>query len=357
MTLPAPKPARDPDPPPRLSVVIRSYNRLPALCELIEALLAQRHDSFEVVVIEQSTETPADAVARLAEHERDRRLRVHRFPPLGGARARNRGIQHARGEIVLFIDDDDLPIGDEFLASMEGLFREDPRCVAVTCRHVWDADRRPSWVYRMLARRLGMRFSLVLRLPDNFACHDERLVGRHYVHGTGGAFRRAVFERFGGWDEDTPIEDETSLGIRMHQGLERGEYVAFDPRASVRRGFDLAGGLDKRRHTPARYFARFMTFIHNILGRYYPVRVRLLYPFYVFGAWRFTIGWLWDDSLAHDTTLKRILGTLGFTLALPYHAAKALGRPLGRLPGTGAGVRELVGRGAGEAPALERAGG
>ena len=35
---------------PRLSVVVRSYNRLPALCELLDVLLAQDHPSYEVVV-------------------------------------------------------------------------------------------------------------------------------------------------------------------------------------------------------------------------------------------------------------------------------------------------------------------
>jgi glycosyltransferase involved in cell wall biosynthesis len=43
---------------PRLSVVVRSYNRLAALGELIEALLAQDHDSYEIVVVEQSTVRP-----------------------------------------------------------------------------------------------------------------------------------------------------------------------------------------------------------------------------------------------------------------------------------------------------------
>lgn len=65
---------------PRLSVIIRSYNRLPALCELVGALLAQDHDSFEIVVIDQSTQKPDAAVATLAEYERDARLRILRFP-------------------------------------------------------------------------------------------------------------------------------------------------------------------------------------------------------------------------------------------------------------------------------------
>ncbi len=331
---------------PRLSVIIRSYNRLPALCELVGALLAQDHDSFEIVVIDQSTQKPDAAVATLAEYERDARLRILRFPPLGGAKARNKGIENMRGQIAVFIDDDDVPVGTDFLRLMEAPFVEDPKLMALTCRHVWSDEDSLSFAYRALAPLLCMRFSRVLGLPDNFARYDKRLDGRHYVHGTGGAYRRAIFERLGGWDEDTPIEDETSLGIRMKRGLANGEYVAFDPRAKLRRGFEIAGGLDKRRNTTGRYFARFMTFVHTVLGRYYPVRVRLLWPAYVFGAWRFTVGWIWDDSMAHQTFGSRLLGTLALTFALPYYAIKALIQiPFGTQPGSGVAMRDKVGAG------------
>jgi hypothetical protein len=40
---------------PRVSVVIRAYNRQAALCELLRAVLRQRFADFEVVVVEQST--------------------------------------------------------------------------------------------------------------------------------------------------------------------------------------------------------------------------------------------------------------------------------------------------------------
>lgn len=338
---------------PRVSVIIRSYNRLPALCELVEALLAQRHDSFEIVVVDQSTERPPEAEGRLAALAADPRLRRLRFPPLGGARARNTGVMHMRGQIAVFIDDDDAPVGVDFLANIERPFQEDPACVGVTCRHVWGDDPPLGAVYRWLAPRLAMRFSAVLGLPDNFARYDRPLRGRHYVHGTGGAYRRSVFERLGGWDDDTPIEDETSLGKRMRTGLAPGEYLAFDPRAQVRRGFDLGGGLDKRRATTARYVARFLTFVHVILGRYHPVRVRLLWPLYVFGAWRFTLGWMWDDSIAHDTLGKKLLGSLTLSLMMPVHALRALWRVrFGRPPGAGLSVRERVGAGEAAAPSL-----
>lgn len=323
---------------PRVSVVVRSYNRLPALCELLEVLLGQDHDSFEVVVVDQSTELPAEAVARLAELERDARLRVVRVPPQGGARARNLAVEHSRGEIVVCVDDDDLPVGRDFLASIEAPFREDLGCVGVTCRHYWGDAEQISLPYRVLAWRGCMRFSPVLRLPLTYPRYDRPRRRADYVHGTGGAYRRSVFERFGGWDEDTPMEDETSLGIRAGRGLAPGEHFAFDPRPRLRRRMDVDGGLAKRTFTSARYYARFMTFVHHVLGRYHPWRVRLLYPLYVLAGVHWTLMWIWIDSRRHGSVLAKVAGSLAFLASAPWHAAKLLREPLGTLPGSGAAL-------------------
>jgi glycosyltransferase involved in cell wall biosynthesis len=329
---------------PRVSVVIRSYNRLAALCELLDVLLGQDHDSFEIVVVDQSTQHPPDATARLAEHERDARLRVLRHPPLGGARARNTGVAATRGALVVLVDDDDLPIGSDFLRLMEAPFLRDPLLVGLTCRHYWDDEEHISAAYRFLAASKCMRFSPLLKLPLTYPRHDSPVARVDYVHGTGGAYRRSIFERFGGWDDDTPIEDETSLGIRVGRGLAPGEHLAFDPTPRLRRRMDLDGGLAKRKLTPARFYQRFMTFVHHILGRYYPTRVRALYPLYVLAGLQWTLAWLWADSQAHDTLPKKLLGTLGFAIALPYHALRMLTEPLGTLPGAGVALREQLSR-------------
>lgn len=328
--------------PPRVSVVVRSYNRLAALCELVAALLAQAHDAFEVVVVEQSTVTPPAAVAALAALEADPRLRVLRSGPLGGARARNVGVAATRGAIVVFIDDDDLPVGVDFLSAIEGRFRADPRCLGLTVRQLWGPA--PGWSFRRLAPRLCMRFSPVLRLPYAYARHDRPVERVDHVHGTGGAFRREVFARFGGWDEDTPIEDETSLAIRIGRGLSAGEYLCFFPGARLRRRMELDGGLAKRRAGAVGFFRRFMTFVHHILGRYHRRRVCALYPLYVAAAWWWTASWLWTDSNDHPTTWRRLVALAGFTAVLPYQAARQLlVVDLGRLPGSGVRLIEQVG--------------
>src|SRR5262249_5926402 len=104
---------------PRVSVVVRSFNRLAMLCELIEALLCQDHDDFEIVVVEQSTERAPEHVVRLHALARDRRVRILRHEPLGGPAARNAGVRAARGDLLVFIDDDDLPATRDWLRRHE----------------------------------------------------------------------------------------------------------------------------------------------------------------------------------------------------------------------------------------------
>lgn len=328
---------------PRVSVVIRSFNRLPSLVELLDRLFAQTHDSFEVVIVDQSTERPESAVARLDALSRDPRVINKTFPPLGGARARNIGVGLTRGEVIVLLDDDDMPVGENWLARMEAPFA-DPECLGVTCRHLWREDDRPSSLYRWVARRKCMRLSPILQTPSVYNRTDEPVRPVDYVHGTGGAVRRSAFERFGGWDTDTPIEDELSFALRVLAGKRETEYFAFVPEPTLRRGLDVDGGLGKRALTPAAFYTKFMTFVHRILGRYRRNRVRWLYPLYVLSGLVFVIDWIWNDALRYPTTARRLGASAWFALTLPLHATKMLRVPLGTASGAAVpGSPQLVG--------------
>ncbi|HEY0137015.1 MAG TPA: glycosyltransferase [Nannocystis sp.] len=306
------------------SIVVRSYNRLPSLCELLAALLAQRCEhSFEIVVIEQSTRVaPADA-ARLEALAGDPRVRLLRFPPLGGPRARNVGVEAARGDIVALIDDDDLPEDDRWLARLLAAYT-DPRCLGISGRQRrWPGDE-PTDAYRRAARRKCLGFTPLLRLPTTFVLHDQPVAPVAAVHGTNGSIRRAAFVRFGGWDEDTTVEDESSFAYRAARSMQPGEYFAFDPAPIVVRGLAVAGGLDKRFVSPGRFYRRYLGFIHVIIGRYHPARVVLLYPAYVVAAYAITVAWLWGDSQGHRGAASRTAAALGLLLTLPWHIVVAL---------------------------------
>lgn len=92
---------------PILSVVIPTHNRPSMLREAAASALAACPDRAEVVVVDDRSQEPAAEI--LAEMmARDARLRViANHGDRGAAGARNTGVDAARAELVLFLDDDD----------------------------------------------------------------------------------------------------------------------------------------------------------------------------------------------------------------------------------------------------------
>ena len=100
-----------------LSVVIPTYNRLPILQKCLLALEGQRLQAplsgYEVVLVDDGSTD--DTVAWLQREQ-------HRFPHVrlvqqdhgGPAEGRNRGVEHARGDVIVFIDSD-LVVTESFL--------------------------------------------------------------------------------------------------------------------------------------------------------------------------------------------------------------------------------------------------
>lgn len=97
-----------------LSFVVPAFQVAPYLTECLDSLLADPDvgDEVEVVAVDDcSPDETGDLLDAYAE--RDPRLRVvHLATNVGLGRARNAGLEHARGEYVWFVDGDDwLPAG------------------------------------------------------------------------------------------------------------------------------------------------------------------------------------------------------------------------------------------------------
>lgn len=108
-------------PAPEVTVVIPVAGDRRPLVLCLEALAGQTipRDRYEVVVVDNGCDPPA---AELADGEH---VIVLEEPEPGSYRARNRGIQRARGSIILFTDSDCLPAPD-WIEWMTALFRSGP---------------------------------------------------------------------------------------------------------------------------------------------------------------------------------------------------------------------------------------
>lgn len=177
------------------SVVVCSRNRAELLRQCLDRLADQfvaGGDRYEVVVVDNgSTDGTPAVIEAWRAADPDLRRAVHEPTP-GLSRARNRGVAEARGEVVLFIDDDAVaPRG--WVAAHLAPYRRDPWVSGVggPVSLRWP-DGRPRW----LAPRLEHWFSAL--------DHGDRATEfppPHGPYGTNMSLRRSVFAAVGGFDE------------------------------------------------------------------------------------------------------------------------------------------------------------
>lgn len=88
--------------PPRVSVILPTHNRPDLLREALTSVRDQTFTNWEAVIIDDASNP------EVALNQEDARTRILRHDNAqGGAAAKNTGIQHAHGEILAFLDDDD----------------------------------------------------------------------------------------------------------------------------------------------------------------------------------------------------------------------------------------------------------
>jgi glycosyltransferase involved in cell wall biosynthesis len=103
---------------PRVSVVVPVYNRQDAIGAALSSATAQTYRSFEIVVVDDGSTD--DTAARVASSYPS--VRLLRLPRnTGVAAARNRGIAAARGELIAFLDSDDLWSPDKLAVQVADL--------------------------------------------------------------------------------------------------------------------------------------------------------------------------------------------------------------------------------------------
>jgi glycosyltransferase involved in cell wall biosynthesis len=106
---------------PLLSVVIPTRNRANLVGEAIESALSQRVGQVEVIVIDDAS---TDDTANVLTRDFGSRIQLLRMPHRRGAgAARNAGVRLARGELVAFLDDDDLWLPGKLDAELRVLER------------------------------------------------------------------------------------------------------------------------------------------------------------------------------------------------------------------------------------------
>lgn len=90
---------------PLISIILPVFNAETTIAETIHSVLAQTLIDFELLIINDgSTDATLDIISTID----DPRINIFTFPNSGVVKSRNRGLEKASGELISFIDADDL---------------------------------------------------------------------------------------------------------------------------------------------------------------------------------------------------------------------------------------------------------
>jgi glucosyl-dolichyl phosphate glucuronosyltransferase len=184
-----------------ISVVVPTRNRAGLLARALSSIEKQTlpPNRFEVVVVNNgSTDGTADIVASHVRHMPN--LRAVGEPRPGLHAGRHRGLREARGDILVFIDDD-IEATPGWLEAIAEAFTE-PDVVMVGGNNLPRFERTPpDWLMRLWERPAyggqAIPWLSILRLPDGM-----RAVDPTYVWGCNFAIRRQTLLDAGGFHPD-----------------------------------------------------------------------------------------------------------------------------------------------------------
>jgi glycosyltransferase involved in cell wall biosynthesis len=106
---------------PKVSIILPYHEGLRWLPRAVESVRQQTEKAWELIVVDDgSEEGPGPFLDRLD----DNRVRLLRINHAGKGAALNHGVGHARGEIICFIDQDDIMLPVRLATQLMGLERE-----------------------------------------------------------------------------------------------------------------------------------------------------------------------------------------------------------------------------------------
>ena len=206
--------------PTTVSVVICTLNREEPLIHVLELLKDQTVSPLEILVVDQSAEHQPATLNYLKDN-RDR-VRLLTMTPPSMTAARNLARREARGDLILFLDDDVLFYPTLVQNHLENF--QDPNLGAVSGKVLYDGSEENEFPWAARITRSG---KYLRNFTTNQRCPVPTLYGCNM------SIRRDVLEAVGEFDlnlwgnflwEDV----DYALRIRKH-----GYQILYDPRAAV----------------------------------------------------------------------------------------------------------------------------
>lgn len=197
---------------PRVAVIVPAYGVAHLVGEALTSLQEQTLTDWECVVIDDGA--PDDVACAVAPFLTDPRIRFLATDNQGVSAARNRAVQAAQAPLVALLDGDDL-LRPAYLETMVPLLEADTSLRLATCnaRLFGAVPRERLCIEQTQGKTDGLHGTLADVLDRSFNVY------------IGTTFRRADFDRIGGFDTTMAQSEDFDLWVRLMMLGGRARYV------------------------------------------------------------------------------------------------------------------------------------
>jgi len=215
---------------PLVSVIVRSIDR-PELEAALASVSAQTYPNIEIVLVNARGEEHRTMAERCGDHE----LRVVTTgEPLHRSRAANLGLEAARGDLLIFLDDDDWFLPHHIASLVDALHRRPEAGGAYAAVECLRADPQGQW---QRVHTFSQPFDRVRLLVENF-------IPMHAI-----LFRRELLEGGCRIDESLDVYEDWDFWIQLSR---EADFVFVEPVGAIYRigeesGFGVGGDAEKIR--------------------------------------------------------------------------------------------------------------
>lgn len=250
----------------KISVIIPTYGREQPLIDSIDDVLKQNYPDFEILVVDQTQNHEPATEAYLQELSKTQKINWYRVNWASLPGARNYAVRRAKGDILIFIDDDvKLPIN--YLQTHSKNYQDHPEIGAVAGR-VFDRMKLADYAN---ANEDSSPYTIEYLPPEamdaGIAWYYIDLV--HTIkpqqvisaRGCNMSFRREIFSKYNIWFDErfrgSAVREESDFCLRLRK---TNYQIWYDPEALLVHLGEETGGCHDLETRSLQYQ---LTFYHN----------------------------------------------------------------------------------------------
>lgn len=224
----------------KVSVIIPTHNRPSGLKEAIESVCHQTRKSEEIIIIDDASDLETQNLINSLAKENPNIKSERNSSSKGPAYSRNRGVNLAQGDIVMFLDDDDTWETNKIESQLEVFSQNDQIGLVYSGRLVVSSANRAKVLYKIKPLAEGNLYPQILY---------KNVIGVT----SSVAIRKVLFNKMGGFDENLSAREDYDLWIRCCQQTMIGHDNACNLRYTLSENSNsqISGQLE--RNTKAIY--------------------------------------------------------------------------------------------------------